>query len=179
MNGDKDLSGGVNLDQFGGNTTGNEGLDQATQQVNKVLIADDASIQRKYLLSLLQSAGIPEDRILVAEDAQQAIDIWEDNKANITSMILDNNMPASDNPDLKGVDVIEHIAQDTQNSGGKLPLMMLHSSQLEPGETMSRVDNAGAIGVPKGDLTAGHLTLISQGLGIGENAPSYEEPANE
>ncbi len=176
MNNEKDLSGGVSLHQFDERMSGNDTID-TYGSTSKVLIADDMEIQRKHLRAMLVNAGIQDNQILIAKDSQQAMDLWEVNKEQIKALILDNNMPSDDHPDLQGIDIIEHISQESKDTGRQNPIMMLHSTSLEPGGTMSRVDNAGAIGVSKGEMSDGHISLIKKDLGISTEATLSEEHA--
>ena len=55
-----------------------------------ILIADDERMLRRALTRVLSRAGFAS---LVAEDGQQAIDIFQQNSADIDLVVLDMNMP--------------------------------------------------------------------------------------
>jgi len=58
-----------------------------------ILVADDERMLRRALSRVLSRAG---HRVVLAEDGQQAVDIFAENQDQIDLVILDMNMPNMD-----------------------------------------------------------------------------------
>ena len=86
-----------------------------------VLVVDDESRMRKLIRDFLKVKGFS---ILEAEDGEQAIEVYEQNKAKISLVLLDVMMPKLD-----GWSVLRQIRQES-----KVPIIMLTARGEEQDE---------------------------------------------
>lgn len=75
---------------------------------NTVLVVDDSMIIRNMAQRTLQGAGF---KVITANDGQQGLLVWEQNKAQIDLVITDVNMPIMDGFAL--VDKLRKVDQKT------------------------------------------------------------------
>lgn len=102
------------------------------QRVSRtILVAEDNSTNRTIIAQLLESAG---HRVLLAEDGEEALDIYETHSAELA--ILDFNMPLRN-----GIDVTMAI-RNMEGTGERLPIMIM-SASVTP-EARDRAKRAGA-----------------------------------
>jgi two-component system sensor histidine kinase RpfC len=100
----------------------------------RILIADDAPINRTLLNKVLTAEGFDVDEV---EDGQQALDKLETNQYDL--IILDNNMPI-----LNGVETIKiyHALQATEAVGPNTPIFIFSADATK--EAMDTALEAGA-----------------------------------
>ena len=89
----------------------------------KILLIDDALLDRKLLIRVLMKAGITQE-ILQAEDGEQAMEVLANNYMDICLVLLDWQMPK-----FSGIELMAGIVKIPELS--KIPIIMVTASGTE------------------------------------------------
>lgn len=99
---------------------------------NTVLVVDDSMIIRNMAQRTLQGAGF---KVITANDGQQGLLVWEQNKLQIDLIITDVNMPILD-----GFDLVNSVRKLDQ----KTPIVFLTTESAQ--ERKDKAKGMGAQG---------------------------------
>lgn len=140
-----------------------------------LLVAEDSPVVLEILLDSLVVAGIPKERLLIAEDGAEALALWQLHRAHIGAVITDLNMPR-----LSGMELIKEISTENKNP----PFMLLHTSEFDGNDyeamiiLMGQARELGAQGVPKGEW-AMFKDEVMTGIGLKVPGSDYEHKIND
>jgi CheY-like chemotaxis protein len=146
------------LESAGAETEPSAGDDPESHPIAaQVLVVDDNSTNQRVLSLILQAGGIESS---LADDGQQAVEMWRDNAFDI--IFMDIQMPVMD-----GLTAVRTIRDAERQSGrARTPILMVSANALPEHVEASRA--AGADGHVAKPVTADRLFTAIGRLGSSE-----------
>lgn len=103
------------------------------EDLKKILVVDDSTLERELLIEILKGSGISND-FLQAKSGEQAIEVLGRNYSHICLILLDWQMP-----EMSGLEFMEGVVKVP--TVASIPIVMVTASGSEENKKQARVVN--------------------------------------